>query len=295
MLRKLLGPAAVCALAWIVLCSLIYYGWFKPIYLLLLGFSVGFNFGLGIPLSRAAQTPRGKLLLVLGVIVNLGLLGYFKYAGFFVDTAAYLAGATWKIEAILLPIGVSFFTFQQIAYLVDTYRKETHEYHFVDYALFVTFFPQLIAGPIVHHKEVLPQFEKPYSLTSRDMSVGLTIFLFGLGKKVLIADEVGGFATPVFQAADSGLTLAKGKQLTFVLRARLLRGSRWEGRFPPTDPQPTAVRHVHPRAKVDVRAGDGIRTHDNNLGNVVLCQLSYTRTTHRGPQPQEPRNHRIRA
>ena len=205
------------ALTWVVVCSLFYYGWWKPVYLLLLGFSVFFNFILGVPLSRAEKTGRGKLLLAAGVAVNLGLLGYFKYAGFLVSTAAYLAGAGWEMHDILLPIGISFFTFQQIAYLVDTYRGETHEYHFVDYALFVTFFPQLIAGPIVHHKEVLPQFATRYRLASRDLAVGLVIFVFGLGKKVLLADEVAVFATPVFQAADAGLSVSLAEAWTGTL------------------------------------------------------------------------------
>ena len=192
------------ALAWLVLTSLVFYGWFKPIYLLLLVFSIVFNFALGLRLSRGKSKP----LLAAGVATNLCMLGYFKYAGLLVVTAASLTGATWSAPQILLPIGISFFTFQQIAYLVDTYRGKTSEYHFIDYSLFVTFFPQLIAGPIVHHKDVLPQFEKPYALSARDVAVGVSIFVLGLGKKVLLADEVAHFATPVFVAADAGLAVS---------------------------------------------------------------------------------------
>ncbi|RMG16050.1 MAG: MBOAT family protein [Planctomycetota bacterium] len=209
------------ALGWLVAASLVYYGWFEPRYLALLGGSLVVNFALGVRLARF----RRKRVLALGVALNLLALAYFKYAGLLVRTAAELSGADWSPPRILLPIGISFFTFQQIAYLVDAHRAKTHEYHPVDYSLFVTFFPQLIAGPIVHHGDVLPQFERPYRLQARDLAVGASIFAVGLAKKVLLADEVARYATPVFQAADAGLgvttleawlgTLAYALQLYF--------------------------------------------------------------------------------
>ena len=151
-----------------------------------------------------------RSVLVLGVIANLGLLGYYKYANFFVDNLNHLAGSDLTLNKIILPLAISFFTFQQVAYLVDAYRRETHEYNFFQYALFVIFFPQLIAGPIVHHKEILPQFEKPdaFRLKAEHLAVGITIFAIGLFKKVVLADSVAGFATPVFHAAESGAAIS---------------------------------------------------------------------------------------
>ena len=152
---------------------------------------------------------RAKAILVAGIAANLGLLGYYKYANFFVDNLNALLGNNLILETIILPLAISFFTFQQIAYLVDAYRGETHEYSFLHYALFVTFFPQLIAGPIVHHHEMLPRFARStiYRLKAEHLAVGLTIFTLGLFKKVVLADGVAVYATPVFNAAEAGTAL----------------------------------------------------------------------------------------
>ncbi len=137
------------------------------------------------------------------------MLGYFKYANFFVDNLNALVGSSLTLETIILPLAISFFTFQQITYLVDAYRGETREYHFLHYALFVTFFPQLIAGPIVHHREMLPQFARDtlYRLKAEHLAVGITIFTVGLFKKVVLADGIAIYATPVFEAAEAGVVL----------------------------------------------------------------------------------------
>ncbi len=138
----------------------------------------------------------------MGVAVNLALLGYFKYTHFVVNSAAAMFDTSWQIGSIALPLAISFFTFQQIAYLVDAYRGLTHEHDFVQYCLFVAFFPQLIAGPIVHHGQVLPQLRRgAMGLHIRNLSVGTSIFVIGLAKKVLVADEVSGYATQVYSAA----------------------------------------------------------------------------------------------
>ena len=128
---------------------------------------------------------------------------------FFVDNLNSISGSNIVFEQVILPLAISFFTFQQIAYLVDTYRGETREYSFLHYCLFVTFFPQLIAGPIVHHKEMLPQFAKDslYRLRSKNLAIGFTIFAIGLFKKVMIADNISVYATPVFSAAEAGAIL----------------------------------------------------------------------------------------
>ena len=128
---------------------------------------------------------------------------------FFIDNVNHIFKLNLNIGVIILPLAISFFTFQQIAYLVDAYRGETREYNFLHYCLFVTFFPQLIAGPIVHHKEIMPQLtkEKIYSFCSENFNVGITIFILGLFKKVILADSVAVYATPVFEAASKNVSL----------------------------------------------------------------------------------------
>ncbi|MFQ5509984.1 MAG: MBOAT family O-acyltransferase [Leptospirillia bacterium] len=199
------------AVAWLVGASLFFYGWWNPAYLGLILASVLFNYALGVRLAGTDGEGNGRrATLIFGICSNLGLLGYFKYAGFFLDTVSRMTGADLSIEAILLPLGISFFTFQQITYLVDAYRGETREYNFLHYALFVTFFPQLIAGPIVHHREMMPQFARAsvYRFRTREVSVGLTIFVIGLFKKVVIADGVGSHVATAFDAAASGEPLS---------------------------------------------------------------------------------------
>ncbi|HIM03061.1 MAG TPA: MBOAT family protein [Myxococcales bacterium] len=200
------------AIGWLVAVSLFFYGWWNPPYLVLLGISAVFNFTVGRLLSRARdQTPGiARGMLTLGVVSNLAALGWFKYANFFVDTINVSLGQSFHLETIVLPLAISFFTFQQIAYLVDAQRGIAREYDFLDYLLFVTFFPQLIAGPIVHHKEMLPQFEALQIRRKHveHLAIGATIFFIGLFKKVILADSIAGYATPVFSASEAGLALS---------------------------------------------------------------------------------------
>jgi D-alanyl-lipoteichoic acid acyltransferase DltB (MBOAT superfamily) len=196
------------ASAWLVAASLFFYAWWNPAYLGLLIFSLLFNYSVGSALSQRFTIPISqKWLLTLGIAVNLALIGYFKYANFFVDNVNDFLGTDFNLNKIILPLAISFFTFQQIAYLVDAYRGETKEYSFLSYCLFVTFFPQLIAGPIVHHKEVMPQFDNQsiYRFNLEDMAVGLTIFSIGIFKKVVFADNIAVFASPVFHSAAEGV------------------------------------------------------------------------------------------
>ena len=200
------GPA----LYWLVLASLFFYGWWKPAYLYLITGSVLFNYWVGSLLtsSRLPVASRRPVLLS-GVAINLASIGYYKYANFFVDNINTVFGSSYHLDTILLPLAISFFTFQQIAYLVDAYRGETEEHNFRNYALFVTFFPQLIAGPIVHHKEMLPQFmEKDANhFSSGNLVIGLSIFAIGLFKKVVIADGVAPYSDSVFAMANTGETV----------------------------------------------------------------------------------------
>ena len=204
----------------LITASLVFYGWWEPKYLLLILASVAFNFLLSECLIRTAsgeknrgETGRGKTnraetsqeessredssledsgtalraarkaLLTVGVIGNLAALAWFKYANFFVDSSNALLGTTFHLNTIILPLAISFFTFQQIAFLVDTYRGHVQERSVLRYLLFVTFFPQLIAGPIVHHKEMLPQFALALQgVQRRNLIVAGTIFFIGLFK-----------------------------------------------------------------------------------------------------------------
>lgn len=199
------------AIVWLTATSLFFYGWWNSNYLFLILISILFNYTVGSFLSGNVSTAliSAKALFVLGIVFNLALLGYFKYTIFFVNNLNYLTGTHIQIEKIVLPLGISFFTFQQIAYLADAYKGETGKYRFLHYCLFVSFFPQLIAGPIVHHKEIMPQFSREdiYHLNYEHLAVGLTIFSIGLFKKVMIADTAAVYATPVFNAAASGSPL----------------------------------------------------------------------------------------
>ncbi|WP_367872425.1 MBOAT family protein [Luteolibacter sp. Populi] len=196
-------------LGWLVFASLVYYGvWnpdpdapWSPKYLLLILGSCGANYLLGKRLSRLKHSRPGKILLATGVTANLLLLGYFKYAGFLAATATWLTGWPGDIAKITLPLAISFFTFLQIAYLVDAWKGQTEEYHFTDYLLFVTFFPHLIAGPLIHHREMMPQFRRKNRGWHRDFPVGLGIFMAGMFKKVVIADNMAPVANPIFALA----------------------------------------------------------------------------------------------
>ena len=144
-----------------------------------------------------------KMWLWFGVCLNLALLGYYKYANFFVGNMNDVFGSNHIVPNILLPIGISFFTFQQIAYLVDLSKQSQKLPSYRDYALFVTFFPQLIAGPIVHYREMIPQFNK-INVNYSNLYLGLSIFFIGLFKKAVIADNLALYANPVFEGADRG-------------------------------------------------------------------------------------------
>lgn len=208
---------------WLVVASLFFYGWWKWTNLPLLLGSLIFNYSVGTWLSRADRGKRSQALLAFGVTANLVFLGYFKYTNFFLGTVNSLFGANWTFVHVVLPLGISFITFQKIAYLVDSYQGLTRGYGFRDFCLFVSFFPQLIAGPIVHHSELMPQFrEHDKGPGWEDISVGLSLFVMGLAKKVLIADVFAGYAAPVFDAAKGagglGCTAAWAGVLAYTLQ-----------------------------------------------------------------------------
>ena len=168
-----------------------------------------FNYVIGNSLNTKKEENKKsfskKSILIFGIAANLSLLGYFKYADFFIENFNIVAQTNINLFNLLLPLAISFFTFQQIAYLVDSYRQETKEYDFLNYALFVTFFPQLIAGPIVHHSEMMPQFANKWNAVKkyRNIALGLFIFSIGLFKKVVIADTFAVYSSAGFDTATT--------------------------------------------------------------------------------------------
>ncbi|MCS7466761.1 MBOAT family protein [Stieleria sp. ICT_E10.1] len=219
--NRILSENYSARIVWLLSCSLFFYAWWNPVYLPLLLSTIAFNYFVGAHL-RAKPT---KLVLVAGVATNLALIGYFKYAGFIADNIASLTGSETHFGDIALPLAISFFTFQQIAYLADCYSGLPQRYRPTEYGLFVSFFPQLIAGPIVHHAEMMPQIKSIRRSTAVDKSVGLTIFALGLFKKAVLADGIAPYANGLFddpQACQSATlvhawigVLAYGFQIYF--------------------------------------------------------------------------------
>tara|TARA_R110002110_G_scaffold260260_4_gene476039 strand:+ start:22096 stop:23574 length:1479 start_codon:yes stop_codon:yes gene_type:complete len=195
-------------LVWLLLSSFVFYAHWNAYFLILLIGSSTINYLLAQRIRTAGSTRAGARLLILGIAGNLATIAYFKYANFFLENVTQVTGSAFEWTEIVLPIAISFFTFQQIAYLVDSRRGQVQPHRFVEYALFVAFFPQLIAGPIVHHSEMLGQLKKLAGLRASNIAIGAAIFVIGLSKKVLIADPLGTFGGPVFAAADAGAPIS---------------------------------------------------------------------------------------
>ena len=213
---------------WLVMTSLVFYGWWNPdpthswtpFYIILILLSCAGNYLLGRAIAAKTGKRQGKVILIAGITANLLLLGYYKYSGFIAGIFLHLTGCSANVPQIVLPLAISFFTFLQIAYLVDAFRGKVDEnHHFTDYLLFVTFFPHLIAGPLVHHKEMIPQFTKRREkvLRYRDLSIGLTILIIGLFKKVVVADPLSAIATPLFDASAAGRPLGMAEGWVAIL------------------------------------------------------------------------------
>jgi D-alanyl-lipoteichoic acid acyltransferase DltB (MBOAT superfamily) len=188
---------------WLAALSFLFYGWWNPDYLFLLTGSILFNYGCGYLIQAFRQRPKASsFFLSLGITANLGALVYYKYLltlSHYLHDHGFYSGQPWG--AAILPLGISFFTFTQIGFLIDTKGGIAEERGFLEYILFVTFFPHLIAGPILHHKEIMPQFAKKetYRLHWDNLALGVSIFIVGLAKKVLIADQICPVANDVFR------------------------------------------------------------------------------------------------
>jgi alginate O-acetyltransferase complex protein AlgI len=191
----------------LLLSSYAFYAWWRADFLVLLCGSTLVNYVLGrqIEQRRARQADR-RAVLIAGLVFNLGLIATFKYDTLFVGTADDLLGLGLAIPHFFLPLAISFFTFEQISYLVDADAGKTHNYSLLDYALFVAYFPHLIAGPIVRHNDLIPQFRQMRGCND-DLATGVTLFSIGLAKKTLLADNLAPFADTIFNAAGRGTHL----------------------------------------------------------------------------------------
>ena len=200
------------ALAVLTFASLLFYAWWNPPYVALIVLSMLINYAIGTHLSDMYgvndKASKSYWVATGGVIANLAVLGYYKYANFFVATLGQAVGARYHLETIILPLGISFFTFEQVGYVVDAYKGKARHYTFLEYVFFVTFFPHLIAGPIIAHHELLSQVEKgrSYRFDAQAFATGLTLFIIGLFKKVVFADYLATVASPMFDAAFRGVT-----------------------------------------------------------------------------------------
>lgn len=185
------------AQAYLIGMSLWFYGYNNIYYLAILIVSVLVNYAISYGMFRlkSDEKTKRKSLLAAGVLLNLGILFYFKYYDFFIENMNVLLKKDYNLLHIVLPLGISFYTFQQLSFVIDCYKEECEKYSFLEYASYVTFFPQLIAGPIVYHSELIPQFrdEKNRRINYENLSKGIYAFTLGLAKKVLIADHFSKF------------------------------------------------------------------------------------------------------
>ena len=189
--------------SYLLIMSLVFYGWFNFSYLYIIIFSILFNYFLALLMDKKGSNKNlKKTIMIVGIIINLSLLGYFKYYDFFIENINVLFNTNIVLKNIILPLGISFFTFQQLSFLISCYKNEEKLSNFIEYALFVTFFPQLVAGPIVTYSEIIPQFQnyKNRFINFQNISVGLYGFSIGLFKKIVIADLLG-------QWVDNGYNL----------------------------------------------------------------------------------------
>lgn len=191
--------------ALLIVASLVFYGFWIPKYLILLGLSLAFNYAVSSGLTAPGETWRKRWLLRIGVLANLALIGYYKYFDLLLTGVNGLFELSLPLQHIVLPIGISFFTFQQIGYLIDIAERKTERPPLADYTLFIVFFPQLIAGPIVHQAEFLPQLraKTDWRLRADHVGLGLALFSFGLFKKTVLADNIARYADAIFITAQS--------------------------------------------------------------------------------------------
>ena len=212
------GQSGQLAVGWLIACSVAFYGIWNPLSLAIIAPSLVINYFLGrwmsARLARPEPDERGaNALMLLGIVFNLCFLGYFKYKNFLLDSTNWAFGTDWPLSPLLLPLGISFITFQKIAFLVDIRSGAIRDFSAFDFLIFVFFFPQLIAGPIVHFREMVPQFKRlPPGLDSQHLAVGLSLFAIGLFKKAVLADGIAPTANGIFTGVEQGdpVSLVRG-------------------------------------------------------------------------------------
>jgi D-alanyl-lipoteichoic acid acyltransferase DltB (MBOAT superfamily) len=200
------GISRSSAIRWLILASLVFYAWWRPVNVLIIAPSIVINYiaaRILLWLNENKGSPRlTKSVLVLGISFNVIFLGIFKYTDFVTGAINDVFGANLILRHIILPLGISFITFQKIAFLVDVQAGKVRSFTFQDYCTFVLFFPQLIAGPIVHYREMMPQFHAiSCRFDKENFAVGLTLLSFGLFKKIILADKIAFLVTPLYQQA----------------------------------------------------------------------------------------------
>src|ERR1700686_3246883 len=215
------------ALLWLILASLFFYAWWRPFNVLIIAPSILINFAFALMLQRMSENEgarhASRTVLLLGIAFNVAFLGFFKYVDFISGTVNDVFGTNLVLRHIILPLGISFITFQKIAFLIDVHAGRVKSFKLRDYCLFVLFFPQLIAGPIVHYREMMPQFHSaPCRFDKENISVGLTLFIFGLFKKAFLADHIAPLVTPIYEQAaavgGTSLLLAWMAAIGFTLQ-----------------------------------------------------------------------------
>lgn len=190
LLQKLENP--LFAKVYVIGMSFWFYGYYNISYLWILTSSLIFNYILSALMERRKGAGDARIMAALGILGNLGLLFYFKYFNFFIENCNFFLHTDIRVEKILLPLGISFFTFQQLSFIIERYRGTAPHYSLADYCFFISFFPQLVAGPIVLHSELLPQLEERKNRypTAENFYNGMSLFIIGLSKKVLLADSL---------------------------------------------------------------------------------------------------------
>jgi alginate O-acetyltransferase complex protein AlgI len=197
------------ALGWLIAASVFFYAWWNPVNVLIIAPSLAANYLFARTIQRLGDAPEKarlrRLVLIAGIVFNVSFLGYFKYLTFVQASLNDLAGTEFVIVNVVLPLGISFITFQKIAFLIDVHARRIESFTFQQFALFVMFFPQLIAGPIVHFREMMPQFEANRAkFDAVSVAAGLTLFCIGLFKKVVLADGIAAYVSPIYAAAAAG-------------------------------------------------------------------------------------------
>ena len=208
---------------WLAAASLFFYGYWNPRFLTLILASIAFNYVIGYWIAGRSRRGMARPLLIFAIAANLAVLGYFKYTNFFISSADALYHDHWALMDITLPLGISIFTFTQIAFICDVYRGIATEYSFIHYVLFVTYFPHLVAGPVIHHRQIMPCFDdaETYRMRVENIATGALTFTIGLAKKVLLAASFAEYADPVFDGAkvlQPGLFVAWLGALAYTLQ-----------------------------------------------------------------------------